>query len=193
MPDFNYWSKRAKKYEDPLFQWLLYDRVQNKLLTFIKTKQEPKKIIDIGCGTGRLLRKIEKIWPKAQLIGIDPSEGMIEKAKKLTPKAKFYIARAESIPLPDNSVDMILSTLSFHHWSDQPQGVSEIWRVLKPKGRLYIANKTLPISLKLYYILKGKPYYKAKNIFSKAGFKIEIKKINYIYILFRIEMIIGKK
>ena len=48
---------------------------------------------------------------------------MIAQANLLTPGARFYVGQAESLPLPDASIDLALSTMSFHHWANQAQGV----------------------------------------------------------------------
>jgi ubiquinone/menaquinone biosynthesis C-methylase UbiE len=100
----------------------------------------PGTILDVGCGTGRLLRKAREYWPKAQFIGVDPAVGMIENARRLMPDAKFYVGQAESLPLPDASVNLVFSTASFHHWQDQEKGLREIKRVLQVGGLLFLAD-----------------------------------------------------
>lgn len=60
------------------------------------------------------------------------------------PEATFYVGMAESIPLPGNSVDLVFSTLSFHHWSDQMKGLREIVRVLRPGGPVLPCRYGLP-------------------------------------------------
>ena len=130
--DFNRWSET---YEDSWLQRILFDRVQDTLLELVGMETVPGTILDIGCGTGRLLHKMRARWPKAQLVGIDPAEGMVRKARQLMPEATLYVSMVESIPLPDNSIDLITSTVSFHHWSDQLQGLREVARVLYPGGR----------------------------------------------------------
>jgi len=69
----------------------------------------------VGCGTGRLLRKVQHCWLEAVLIGVDPARGMVEQAQRLAPGITFLMAPAERLPLPDAAVDLVLSTLSFHH------------------------------------------------------------------------------
>jgi demethylmenaquinone methyltransferase/2-methoxy-6-polyprenyl-1,4-benzoquinol methylase len=108
-------------------------------------QSEQGTIVDVGCGTGRLLRSAKERWPEARLIGIDPSEGMIEIARKLNPDAKFYVASAEAIPLADASVDLAFSTISFHHWSNQLGGIREIVRILRPGGSFILADLNSPI------------------------------------------------
>ena len=62
----------------------------------------------------------------------------------MTPNATFYTSMAESLPLQDNSVDLALSTTSFHHWQDQAAGIREIARVLRPGGYFMLVDISLP-------------------------------------------------
>lgn len=127
---FDQWSST---YEHSWMQRAFFDPVHRATLTLAKEiVQQPAHILDVGCGTGKLLRRAGACWPEAQLIGVDPAEGMIEMAKRLTPNATFFSGMAKALPLPDVSVDPALSTTSFHHWQDQAAGVREIARVLRP-------------------------------------------------------------
>ena len=68
----------------------------------------------------------------------------IEVAKRLTPDATFSVAMAEALPLADASVDLALSTSSFHHWQNQAAGVREIARVLRPGGYVILEDASFP-------------------------------------------------
>jgi ubiquinone/menaquinone biosynthesis C-methylase UbiE len=128
---FNEWSET---YERSFMQWLLFDRIHRGVLNHLPVDFTPSHILDIGCGTGRLLRRMHAKWPSAVLVGVDPSDGMIDQAHKLTPDAILYQASAEQLPLEDTSVELVSSTMSIHHWNDQEQGIREIWRVLRHEG-----------------------------------------------------------
>ncbi|WP_424030304.1 class I SAM-dependent methyltransferase [Methanoregula sp.] len=143
---FNCWSST---YEDSGFQYLYFDQIHKGVLSLVNVKSAPGDIVDVGCGTGRLLRKIRERWPYARPIGIDPAEGMVKKARQMMPDSTFIVCPAKSIPLPDTSVDLVFSTTSFHHWSDQLQGIREIRRVLRPGGQFFLADMApLPFFLR---------------------------------------------
>lgn len=124
-------------------QWLVFDRVHRGVLKRLPTGFTPKSILDIGCGTGRLLRKLRTRWPAATLVGIDASAGMVEKARSLTPHATIYRVSAENIPLEDASIDLVTSTMSFHHWIDQASGLREATRVLTRGGLFILADTNI--------------------------------------------------
>src|SRR5579883_1550856 len=126
--DIDRFSRWSRTYERSYLQGLIFDRAH---------RAAPESILDVGCGTGRFLRQAAQRWPGASLIGVDPAEGMIEMARRLTPGATFYVSMAEELPLPGASVDVAVTTLSFHHWSDQAAGVREVARVLRPGGRFF--------------------------------------------------------
>jgi len=167
---FNHWSST---YENSWGQWFLFDRLQRHVLDMAKKAHTPNTVLDVGCGTGRLLRKARKYWPEAKLIGVDPSKGMIEKACRLMPDAKFYVRLAESLPLPDESVNLAFSTASFHHWQDQEKGLQEIKRVLQVGGLFFLADFWLPLGLSKFirYFETNEPS-KIRETFTRIGFRV---------------------
>src|SRR5260370_19772455 len=135
--DIERFDQWASTYENSWLQRSFFDRVHQATLALAAgIVQQPGSVLDVGCGTGKLLRRAHTCWPEAQLIGVDPANGMIEMAKRLTPNATFSTGMAEALPLQDASVDLALSTTSFHHWQDQAAGLREIARVLRAGGYL---------------------------------------------------------
>ena len=138
---FDHWSCT---YEASFLQKMLFDRVHQAVLTLVAHRAEPESLLDVGCGTGRLLRSARTRWPSARLYGVDPAEGMLEVAHHFTPGVTFQVGFAEALPLPDASVDVALSTISFHHWQDHAAGVREVARVLRPGGYFYLTDMYYP-------------------------------------------------
>jgi len=103
----------------------------------------PRRLLDLGCGTGRLLEDLRRRLPEAELVGVDPSEGMLAVARQRLagePGVRLEVATAARLPLPDASVDVVTTTMSFHHWEAQDASLREVARVLAPGGRLLIAD-----------------------------------------------------
>jgi ubiquinone/menaquinone biosynthesis C-methylase UbiE len=145
--DIERFSRWSHTYEQSWLQRNFFDRVHQAMLQLIASEETPESILDVGCGTGHLLREARQRWPEAQLIGVDAAEGMVETARQLTSGATFYVGRAEALPLAGASVDVALSTISFHHWGNQAQGVREVARVLRPGGRFFLADIFVPTYL----------------------------------------------
>jgi SAM-dependent methyltransferase len=97
----------------------------------------PDRVLDVGCGTGLLLRDLARRLPAAaSLAGVDAAAGMIEqaRAKASDPRLRFEQGAAERLPFPDGVFDLVISTTSFDHWADQRAGLAECHRVLAPAG-----------------------------------------------------------
>ena len=143
---FDRWSAT---YDRSVMQRLFFGPIQSKMLDLLAQAEAvntPSCILDVGCGTGRLLRTASVRWPGITICGVDPAEGMIVNARRLNPDGVFHHASAESLPLLDQSVDIILSSMSFHHWTDQVKGLHEIARVLRPGGWFCLADHTFQLA-----------------------------------------------
>jgi ubiquinone/menaquinone biosynthesis C-methylase UbiE len=101
---------------------------------------------------------------------------MIQQAAVLLPKAEFHVAMAEALPLPDTSVDLAFSTLSFHHWANQAKGISEVARVLRPQGRFLLADIIIPHLLSLFvkHFRYNNPG-RIREMFTQAGLTVELQ------------------
>lgn len=102
----------------------------------------PGAILDVGCGTGRLLRSAGAGFPGARLFGVDPAPEMVRTAQASNPAGAitFLEATAEELPFPDAGFDLVFSTMTFHHWRDRARGIAEVRRVLTPDGRWLLAD-----------------------------------------------------
>jgi len=169
-------DRRSATYENSRRQGYIFDRVQKIVLDLAENGKKPECVLDVGCGTGRLLRKANKIWPDARLIGVDPAQGMIKQANQLLSDGEFHVAMAESLPLSDASVDLVFSTMSFHHWTNQAKSLIEIARVLRPQGRFLLADIMMPPGLSLIFRhFKRNSPTKTRGMFAKAGLNVEFQ------------------
>ena len=105
-------------------------------------------ILDIGCGTGALLRMVQEKKKDARLFGVDLSEKMIQVAKaKLGEKADLRVSDSEKLPFPNEAFDLVMCTFSFHHYPNPGAVLLEMRRVLAPSGRLILADPSTTIPL----------------------------------------------
>lgn len=92
-----------------------------------------QRILDLGCGTGTLTVQLAKLAD--QVIGIDSSENMIEKAKGQFPELTFMVGNALDLPF-ENKFDVVFSNAVFHWISDHDTLLRNVHKVLKPQGLL---------------------------------------------------------
>jgi ubiquinone/menaquinone biosynthesis C-methylase UbiE len=93
------------------------------------------RVLEVGCGTGNYVIRIAETTG-CQAWGIDPSEGMLAKARARSQKVRFLPGRAEALEIPDCAFDLIFSVDVIHHVGDREAYFREAWRVLAHGGRL---------------------------------------------------------
>jgi demethylmenaquinone methyltransferase/2-methoxy-6-polyprenyl-1,4-benzoquinol methylase len=100
-------------------------------------------VLDVGIGTGLVAREAQTlIGPSGQLIGVDPSPGMMGEVK--LPGVKLVQGRAEALPRPDASADFVSMGYALRHITDVHAAFAEFFRVLRPGGRLMVLEITKP-------------------------------------------------
>ena len=104
-------------------------------------------VLDVGCGTGTLAMEVaRRVGRAGRVAGVDPGTEQIARARRSAARRhvpiEFQIGVIEQLAFPDRTFDVVLSTLMMHHLpaSLKRQGLAEIARVLKPGGRLVIAD-----------------------------------------------------
>ena len=175
-PDIERFDRWAATYEQSVMQRLYFGPVHAKMLRLLVRKgpkSMPGCIMDVGCGTGRLLRAASVCWPEAQLLGADPAARMVSEAARLNPKASFRLALAEALPFPDESADIVFSSLSFHHWADQQKGLNEIARVLRPGGFFCLADHAMLLTKLIGEKVKSRGEIKA--LMRRAGLAVRLQ------------------
>ncbi len=141
----------------------------------------PAQLLDVGCGDGATEFFLQQYLPKIEVMAIDVSQKSIEIARsRKLPNVFFNLFDGSTIPFPGNSFDIVFVAGVLHHISPQNQKniILEIYRVLKPKGRVYIFehNPLNPFTrylVKMCVFDKGvKLLYPAtcKKILIQAGF-----------------------
>lgn len=105
------------------------------------------RLLDVGCGTGTLaIAAARRLRGCGQVAGVDPAPRQVERARAKARRSRMEVdfkqGTIEDLPFPDESFDVVTSTLMMHHLPVelQRQGLGEIKRVLRPAGRLIIAD-----------------------------------------------------
>jgi SAM-dependent methyltransferase len=92
-----------------------------------------RSVVDLGAGTGKFTKSL--VERGLMVTAVDPSAGMMAELRASSPDVRALEGTAESIPLPDNSVELATSAQAWH-WVDDELGFPEVARVLKPGGSL---------------------------------------------------------
>ena len=116
---------------------ILQCAVGDKLLAM----SQPQGVcLDLGCGTGRYTKILSDLPTVSHCYALDIAEGMLQKTQQRVPQAQCLHADARAIPLPDNSVDFIYSSLMLQWLGPNSAVFTELKRVLKPSGSLVISS-----------------------------------------------------
>jgi len=101
------------------------------------------RVLEVGCGPGYLSTRLAREYG-LEVTGLDLDPAMIERARANADRAvherlpSFVVGDVASLPFPDESFDLVVSTMSMHHWADPTAGLAEIDRVLRPGARALI-------------------------------------------------------
>jgi len=99
------------------------------------------RVLDLGCGTGWASRRMARMVPQGEVVGIDVADEMLRRAEQASSgfrNVRYLWGSAERIPVPDNAFDQVLSVESFYYYADQGKALDELRRVIAPGGRLFI-------------------------------------------------------
>jgi len=169
-------DERAPGYEQGWRGRLHHDIAGRAAKLAVSVHATPRRVLDVGCGTGYLLRLLARRCPHAtELAGIDPAPAMIEAAGQAAgdQRLRFTVGVAERLPYPDGAFDLVVSTTSFDHWADQRAGLSECARVLAPGGHLVLADLFSPLLLPTLLAGrrgKARTRRRASQLLTAAGF-----------------------
>jgi ubiquinone/menaquinone biosynthesis C-methylase UbiE len=100
-----------------------------------------ERVLDLGCGSGWATRLLAQLAGHGRVVGIDISDEMVRQARTESAQShdiEFRVGSAAQIPSEDNSFDKVLSVESFYYYPDQYRALEELFRVMAPKGWLFI-------------------------------------------------------
>lgn len=141
---------------------------------------ENKSVLDLGCGSGRYSKVLKGFG--AFVTGVDPSEKLLEIARKLVKDVEFIKAGSEKLPFKKDSFDFVFAGMVLHYVKNVNVAFKEVSRVLKSGGKFILTSHVPYLGLSKKFKFDGKPYYQFDNYFkegtrykkwSSIGVKIE--------------------
>jgi arsenite methyltransferase len=98
-------------------------------------------VLDVGCGSGWLARRLARAVPQGRVVGVDASDEMVRRARQASAglsNVSFLVGTAERLPCPDNSFDRIISVESAYYWPSPARGLEGIFRAQAPGGSAWV-------------------------------------------------------
>ena len=133
---------------------LLYQATHRRLLEYVELPAAPN-VLDISCGTGRLLNRLAAAYPNLQGTGLDFSAAMLRQARNSNhhrPRLIFVQGQAAPLRFTDQQFDAVFNTFSFLHYLEPQRVLTEMYRVLRPGGTFYWVDPTTDTSTGVGYV-----------------------------------------
>lgn len=130
---------------DTLSRLLLGSFVRGIAADIAAVAPDGARVLEVGCGPGRLSIRLAR-QHRLEVTGLDLDPAMIARARANADRAgngdqrrlSLLVGDVAALAFPDASFDLVVSTLSLHHWADPTAGLAEIGRVLRPGGRALV-------------------------------------------------------
>jgi ubiquinone/menaquinone biosynthesis C-methylase UbiE len=179
---FDAWSL---VYDAPPVQRLTYRPPQDAVVGALRERR-PRRVLDVGCGTGQLAARLRVELPETAVVGCDFSRGMLRRARGRSRDVGWVQGDAQRLPFPDRHFDALVSTEAFHWFPDGAAALAEFHRVLAPGGRLLLALVNPPLevlstSSRLVSRWLGEPFTwptraHLQRAVEQAGFRVEAQR-----------------
>ncbi|NES04270.1 MAG: class I SAM-dependent methyltransferase [Okeania sp. SIO2F4] len=127
---------------DWLFPSVVYQAIHKRLLEYVNLPTSAN-VLDLGCGTGKLIHRLAINFPNLQGTGLDLSPEMISQANSRNcypQRLTFLLGNAEEMPFGEEQFDAVFNTISFLHYPHPQQVFNEVSRVLRPGGYFYLVD-----------------------------------------------------
>jgi ubiquinone/menaquinone biosynthesis C-methylase UbiE len=186
------YARAAQHYDE---KWAFYVEATTRETLRRLPMTSGARVLDVGCGTGELMRRLRAKYPHAVLAGLDPVAEMLAVARdKLSGNEDLRTGYADALPWGAGTFDVVVSCNMFHYISHPVEALREMGRVLRPGGSLvltdwcddYLACRVCNLYLRLTNRAFYKTYRQAecRELLHAAGYRdltIERYKISWLW------------
>jgi ubiquinone/menaquinone biosynthesis C-methylase UbiE len=139
MADTGQVTSSAAEFYDAFFVPALFEEWAPRMVAAAGLRPS-MEVLDVACGTGILAeRAVEAVLPGGKVVGVDLNPGMLAVARRRNAPIEWREAPAESLPYDAGTFDVVTSQFGLMFFRDQPRAIAEMWKVLRPGGRLVVA------------------------------------------------------
>ena len=155
-----------------------YFNIEDEVIR-LHSLRDDESLLDVGCGTGKLLLKTAELFPNARLVGLDISEGMFQAAQKRVREGglniSFQTGDVQHIPFLDNSFDGVVAMHMLYHAPDIHQALAEMARVVKPDGMILITANSMKSRTKLRLLKAQAAVVLGREIFTDPNMRFNLE------------------
>jgi ubiquinone/menaquinone biosynthesis C-methylase UbiE len=178
---FDFWAP----FYDYSFTTIFYQAIHKRLLEYVELPANPL-VLDIGCGTGRLLQRLAVKFPDLRGIGLDLSPEMLRQARRKNQypeRVIFKQGNANQLPFANNQFKAVFNTISFLHYLNPVQVLQEISRVLREGGYFYLVDYQSLIGTYQVSIFPGGLRFYSPKKREELGKKAGLNCLGHYYLL----------
>ena len=134
----------------PLYELLAWPMLRGVWPSVVKDVSElagpHASIVDLGCGPGTVLSRLARRRPDLSLTGVDIDPAMLKIARRRLPRARLLQSSIDAVPLDDQSADLVLCSMVFHHLPStvKQRALGEARRILKPGAKFLLCDFSTP-------------------------------------------------
>lgn len=176
---------RWAPFYDVLFPSVFYQATHIRLLDYVELPKNAQ-VLDIGCGTGRLLNRLAAKYSDLQGTGLDFSAEMVQQARCSNhhrPRLIFVQGDVAPLRFADEQFDAIFNTLSFLHYPEPERVLAEVSRVLKPGGKFYLVDPVGRAGVSQIPISPGDIRFYNKELRQQMGMQAGLECVKHQYLL----------
>lgn len=139
MTDTGQVTSSAAEFYDAFFVPALFEHWASRVVSAAGLRP-PMEVLDVACGTGVLTGvAADAVLPGGKVVGVDLNPGMLAVARRKDAPIEWREAAAESLPYSAGTFDVVMSQFGLMFFSDKRGAIAEMWKVLRPGGRLVVA------------------------------------------------------
>jgi len=123
------------------------NELTNRQFTEFLELEETSSVLEVGSGLGILASEVARLVPRGEVFGVEYSPEQLSKAESSRPNLRFVRGDAHALDFEDARFDVVYCRYVLEHLADPPRALREMWRVLKPGGKVFLQENNILVSM----------------------------------------------